>query len=78
MKIELGSKSLWTHEDAEQGESSEKVGAQYHRWSAAAAQDFIVKTCVPGNTKSCIGRGTMLKTRPAPILLKIREPRGSR
>ena len=49
------SKSMWIHEDAELCEESEKVGALYHRWSAAA-EDFIMKTSEPGNTKSCGAR----------------------
>ena len=47
------SKSMWIHEDAELRGASEKVGALYHRWSAAAAEDF---------------RSTMLRTRTVPIL----------
>ena len=46
------SKSLFTHEDAELRGVSEKVGGLYHRWSAAA-EDYIMKASVPGNTKSC-------------------------
>ena len=49
------SKSLWIHEDAELGEASEKVVTLYHSWSAAA-EEFIVKSSVLGNTKSCLGR----------------------
>ena len=63
------SKYLWIHEDAELGAASEKVGALYHRWSAAA--DSTVKTSVLGNTKSCIGRGTRLRTTTAPLLLHV-------
>ena len=60
-------KSMWIHEDAELCGANEKVGARHPRLSAAA-EDFILKTSEPGNTKSCVGRGTMLGTRTVPIL----------
>ena len=73
------SKSVWTHQDADLCEASEKVGALYHRWSAAA-EDSILKTSEAGNTRSCVGRGAVLITRTASILPHVakREPCGSR
>ena len=61
------SKSMCTHEHAELCEAREKVGALYHRWSPAA-EDFILKASEAGNIRSCVGRGTMLRTRTVPIL----------
>ena len=42
-----------------------QVEPLYHLWSAV--EEFIVKTSVLDDAKSCIGRGTMLETRTVPI-----------
>ena len=60
--------ALCIHEDAELDEASEKVGFLYHRWSAPT-EELVVKTSVLGSTKSCVGRGTKLRTEP--ILLHV-------
>ena len=66
------SKSMWVHDDEECCEVSEKVGALHHRWSAAA-EDFTTKTSESGNTKSCVGRDTMLRIRTVPIFPHVAE-----
>ena len=66
--------SDWIHEDAELRGASEKVGALYHRWSAAA-EDCILKTSAPRDTKSYVGRRTMLSTRTAPKVRATGESR---
>ena len=60
------SKSLCTHEGAKLGEASEKV-----RPCTTAAEEDIVNSSILGNTKSCIGRGTMVKSKTVPILLHV-------
>ena len=45
-------------------------GCLYHRWSVAA-EECILKSCESGCKEACRGRGTVLKTRTVPIILRV-------
>ena len=61
---------LWLHGDQALKQACEELGALYHRWSTAA-EECILYSCEPGGKEASRGRGTMLRTKIVPIILRV-------